>query len=89
MIPIVLTEIMAGDWRLVVEKDGDHYAASVIPVYGSVADYRTVLRDTPEDAIESACAFIASRGGNEDAQSLKELATAEVKKNIKRGDTET
>ena len=84
MIPIVLTEVMAGDWRLVVEKDGDYYAASVIPVYGSTADYGTRLARTPDDAIDSAIAFIQQRGDHTDAAALRDLAKAEVQKNIKR-----
>ena len=87
MDPITLFEAMAGDWRLLVEKDGDHYAASVIPVYGATADYRTILKDNADDAIDGACAFIELRGAHEDAASLRDLAKAEVqKKNIKQGD---
>jgi hypothetical protein len=85
-IPVPICEIMAGDWRLLIEKDGEHFAASVIPVYGSTADYRIVLADDVEKAISSACAFIEGRGAYADAAALRDLARAEVKKNIKQGD---
>src|SRR5262245_31077587 len=77
--PVVLTEVWCHDWRLVVEKDGEHFAATVFMVHADTASYRVVLKATAAEAIESACTFVESKSESAViARSLKGMATHEV-----------
>jgi hypothetical protein len=74
--PVVLVDITAHDWHLVIEQDGAHFTASVYRVHATRVSYRSVLNDTAEDAIDGAFMFIATHSPVT-ARSLRGLAAFE------------
>lgn len=75
--PVVLADVMAGDWELQIEREGQHYTAVVTKIHNDEPSYRSVLNDSPEDAIDGGYLFIAGHSPST-ARSLRELAVVEV-----------